>query len=57
MKVMESHGKAICFQKIKGQKDNKVEKYQTSRRQALISLKIKTSMYFMHFNAGKYVIK
>ena len=26
VKVMESHGKAICFQKIKGQKDKTFEK-------------------------------
>ena len=46
---MESHGKEICFRKIKRQKDEKFEKkYQTSRKQALISVKIKTSSYFMH---------
>ena len=54
---MESHGKAICFRKIKRQKDEKFEKLLTSRKQALISVEIKTSMCFMLNNAGKYVIK
>ena len=57
MEVMESHGKAICFRKIKRQKDEKFEKLLTSRKQALISVEIKTSTYLMHYSAGKYVIK
>ena len=52
MENLESHGilvkvmdfKAICLQKIKGQKYEKFEKkQQTSQKQALISVEIKTS--------------
>ena len=57
MKVMESHGKAICFWKIKRQEDKKIERIKDKSKQALISVEIKTSMYFMHYNTGKHVIK
>jgi len=54
VKAMESHGKAICFRKIKRENEKKkIKKLQTSKKQALISVEIDT--HFMHYNAGKYV--
>ena len=52
---MESHGKAICFRKIKLQKNKKFERKTDESKPTLISVEIKTITYFMHYNAGKYV--
>ena len=47
-KVME---KQYDFRKWKGEKIRNLKKLQASWKQALISLEIKTSTYFMHYNA------
>ena len=54
--LLESHGKAICLQKIKRQKDKKFEKITDESKTSFNFSKNKTSTYFMHCNAGKYVI-
>ena len=51
----EGHGKANMLLGNKRQKDNKIKKVTDKSNQALISVEIKTSMYCMHYNAGKYV--
>jgi len=53
---MESHGKAICFLRVKRQKDKKLKKITDESEIGLISVQIDTSIHFIpDNNAGKYV--
>jgi len=52
VKVVESHGKAIC---LADRCFKNGKKLQTSQKQALISVEIYTSTHFMLDNAGKCV--
>ena len=47
-RVHTGHGKAICFQKIKRQKNKKFENITNKSEAGFISVEIKTSSYFMH---------
>ena len=53
MKVMESHGKAICFRRIKRQKDKKFAKI-TDELKTGFNFSRNKNKYVMHFNAGKF---
>ena len=58
LKVMESHGKAICSRKIKRQKDNNFEKTTDESKTGFKFCRSKNKRVFHAFcNAGKYVIK
>ena len=54
MKVLEIHGKELCFRKIKGKKDEKFEKI-TDESATAFNFSGNRHEHFMHYNAGKYV--
>ena len=57
MKVMESHGKAICLQKIERQKDKKFEKVTDESKAGFNCSRNKTSTYFMHVMLKNILLK
>ena len=58
LKVMESHGKAICSRKVKRQKDKNFEKITDESKAGCNFSRSKNKHAFYAFcNTGKYVIK
>ena len=53
VKVMESHGKTICFWKIKRQKENKKFEKITDELKTGFNFSRNKNKHVMHFNAGK----